>query len=144
MRFWDSSALVPLVVQQPGSAEVEAWLAADPELVTWTLCGVEIVSALRRLARDGVLRESVVAGAEDLASELLRRSHVVVDVERVKALATRLLRVHALRAGDALQLGAALAWADGAPAELVLHTFDQRLALAARREGFRVFPDGKG
>ncbi len=71
MRFWDSSALVPLVVQQPGSAEVEGWLAADPDLVAWTLTGVEIVSALRRLARDGVLRESVVVAAEDLVSELL-------------------------------------------------------------------------
>ena len=140
MRFWDSSALVPLVVRQPGSAEVEAWLADDSELVVWTLTGVEIVSALRRLLRDGVLRESVVAEAEDLASELLRRSHVVADVERVKSLAARLLRVHALRAADALQLGAALAWADGRPADQVLHTFDQRFALAARREGFRVIP----
>jgi hypothetical protein len=133
---------VPLVVEQTSSAEAEAWLSADPEVVAWTLTGVEIVSALRRLVRDGVLQEAVVAEAEDLASELLRRSHVVADVERVKSLATRLLRVHALRAADALQLGAALAWADGDPAGQVLHTFDLRLALAARREGFRVIPGG--
>lgn len=58
----------------------------------------------------------------------------------MKAIATRLLRVHAFRAADALQLGAALAWADGHAEGAVLHTFDQRLAEAASREGFRVLP----
>ena len=62
------------------------------------------------------------------------------DVERVKASARRLLRLHPLRAADALQLGAALAWADGAPEGLIVHTFDRRLAAAAEREGFRVIP----
>jgi hypothetical protein len=55
-------------------------------------------------------------------------------------LAERLLRVPRLRATDALQLGAAVAWADGSAAALVVHTFDRRLALAAEREGFRVNP----
>ena len=65
---------------------------------------------------------------------------VSTDVERTKALARRLLRVHTLRAADALQLAAALAWADGHPEGLVLHTFDRRLGEAAEREGFRVIP----
>ena len=140
MRFWDSSALVPLVVAQSGSAEVERWMDDDPDAVTWTLTPVEIVSALRRLVREGELRERSAARAEALADELAARTHVVSDVERVKALACRLLRVHVLRGADALQLGAALAWADGAPNGLVLHTFDRRLAVAAQREGFRVIP----
>jgi predicted nucleic acid-binding protein len=50
-----------------------------------------------------------------------------------------LLPVHALRAGDALHLAAALMWAASAGgAELV--TLDERLALAARLEGFAVLP----
>ena len=57
---------------------------------------------------------------------------------RVKEAACRLLRVHALRAADAMQLGAALAWADGSARGLVVHTLDRRLALAAEREGFAV------
>ena len=142
MRFWDSSALVPLVLHQPSSAQVEGWLAEDPDAVTWTLAAVEIVCALRRLVREGVLQERVALAAEELAADLLVHSHVVTDVERVKSLATRLLRVHALRAADAFQLGAALAWADGNPAGLVLHSFDQRLGLAAQREGFRVISGG--
>lgn len=138
MRFWDSSAIVPLVVRQGSSAEVERWLAADGELVTWTLTPVEVVSALRRLVREGSLAERSSREAEELCEEVLMRTHVVTDVERVKALACRLLRVHALRAADALQLGAALAWAAGAPRDLVVHTFDRGLALAAEREGFAV------
>jgi hypothetical protein len=63
---------------------------------------------------------------------------MVTDVERVKALAVRLLRVHRLRAADALQLAAALAWADGSPQSRTLLTLDDRLATAAEREGFAV------
>jgi predicted nucleic acid-binding protein len=129
-----------LVVEQPCSAEVERWLGDDPEAVVWTLTPVEIVAALRRLARDGELSERAALDAEALAGEFVRRAHVVTDVEGVKTLARRLLRVHALRAADALQLGAALAWAGGHPTGLDLATFDRRLALAAEREGFRVLP----
>lgn len=141
MRFWDSSALVPLVVRQAGSADVEAWIDEDPVVVVWTLTIVEVVSALRRLVRDAALPERAASAAESTAGAILARTHVVADVDRVKAIAVRLLRVHALRGADALQLAAALVWADGAPSDLVVHTLDQRLALAAEREGFRVLPE---
>lgn len=141
MRFWDSSAVVPLVVRQGQSAEAERWLAEDAEAVTWALTPVEVVSALRRLVREGDLSERAAVSAEAVSAEVLRHTHVVRDMERVKTLAYRLLRVHALRAADALQLAAALAWAGGTPRGLALHTFDRRLALAAEREGFRVVPE---
>lgn len=144
MRFWDSSAVVPLVIRQAGSAQADRWLAEDREVVTWTLTPVEVVSALRRLVRDRVLPERAAQNAEDVTREILRHTHVVTDVERVKAIAVRVLRIHSLRAADALQLGAALAWADGQPGGLVLHTFDERLAAAASREGFRVIPEAAG
>jgi hypothetical protein len=140
LRFWDSSALVPLVVEQAGSVQAERWLQDDPDAVTWTLTPVEVVSALRRLVRDGSLAERAATEAEGICEELVARSHVVTDVERAKLLARRLLRVHALRAADALQLAAALAWSENNPSGLVLHTLDTRLGLAAAREGFRVIP----
>jgi hypothetical protein len=140
VRFWDSSALLPLIVRQPGSGDAERWLGEDPEVVTWSLTAVEVASALRRLVRDGALPERAARQAEELAAALCERTHMVSDVERVKAIALRLLRVHALRAADALQLAAALVWADGAPGGLVLLTFDRQLATAAEREGFDVRP----
>ncbi len=138
MRFWDSSALVPLVVEQPTSSRAERWMAEDADAVTWTLTPVEVVSALRRLVRDGLLAERAATQAERISDELLARSHVITAAEDVKGIARRLLRVHALRAADALQLGAALAWAEGRPAGRFLHTLDARLAIAAEREGFLV------
>ena len=138
MRFWDSSAVVPLVVQQAASPRVDEWLRDDGELVLWSLTIVEVVSALRRLVREGLLAEDVAAEAEMRTEELTLASHLVMDVESVKVRARRLLRVHALRGADALQLGAALEWAQGRPDGRTLHTLDDRLALAARLEGFSV------
>jgi uncharacterized protein len=141
MRFWDSSALVPLVVAQPTSAVVDQWLAVDAAIVIWALTSVELASAVARLARAGSLDESAAHEAETRIDQLVGSCHAVIDVEAVKAQARRLLRVHPLRAADALQLGAACEWALGRPADRVFHTLDGRLALAARREGFRVLPE---
>jgi predicted nucleic acid-binding protein len=59
---------------------------------------------------------------------------------RLRQHAQRLLRVHPLRAADALQLAAALTAARGDPSMLELVCLDQRLTEAAHREGFRVLP----
>jgi predicted nucleic acid-binding protein len=138
VRFWDSSAVVPLLVAEVRTARVSAWIAEDDAIVLWTLTPVEVMSALRRLVREELLAEDVARLAEGRMEELTRVSHVVVDVDPVKSLAARLLRLHPLRAFDALQLGAALHWAEGHPQRRTLHTFDGRLALAAQREGFTV------
>lgn len=53
MRFWDSSAVVPLLVAQPGSAEADGWLGDDGRVAVWTLTPTEIASAVRRLVREG-------------------------------------------------------------------------------------------
>lgn len=84
------------------------------------------------------MQETDAQLAESRAQELAAASYTVADIEAVKAMARRLLRVHALRAADALQLGAALVWAGGRPQGKTLHTLDDRLALAGRREGFEV------
>jgi predicted nucleic acid-binding protein len=140
VRFWDTSAVIPLLVEHQTAPRVEAWVREDEAIALWTLTPVEVVSALRRLVRESALAERDAQVAERRMDELVRASQVVIDVEPVKALATRLLRLHALRAFDALQLGAALHWAEGHPQGRILHTLDSRLALAAQREGFTVPP----
>ncbi|HEX7940110.1 MAG TPA: hypothetical protein VF483_14075, partial [Gemmatimonadaceae bacterium] len=52
--------------------------------------------------------------------------------------AIRLVRLHGLRSGDALQLAAAVVASDNRPSTLDLVTLDRRLADAADKEGFRV------
>jgi len=140
VRFWDSSAVVPLLIEQEPSSRAAAWVARDDAMVVWTLTPVEVVSAFRRLVRDHTLDEAIARAAEVRMEEIVRTCHVIIDVEPVKSLATRLLRLHALRAADALQLGAALHWTEGHPQGRTLHTLDSRLALAAQREGFVVPP----
>ena len=139
MRFWDTSAIVPLLLEQEATAELAELLASDPEIVVWWATPVECASAAARLRRQEVLS---VAG-EERALEILgalRSSWLeVLPSEEVRDHAARLLRVHALKAADAFQLGAARVWA-GASSGAELVTFDERLALAARLEGFRVLP----
>lgn len=52
--------------------------------------------------------------------------------------AVRFLRIHPLRAADALQLGAAFIAAERRPTTLQFVTLDDRLADAARKEGFTL------
>jgi uncharacterized protein len=137
VRYWDTSAIVPLLVEQEASASVKRLLSDDAEIVAWWGTVVECGSAAARLRREEIL---TVADEERVLELLavLRDSWIeVLPSSELRDHATRLLRVHPLRASDALQLAAARTWAGpGMGAELV--TFDERLALAARLEGFRV------
>ena len=63
-------------------------------------------------------------------------------MERVPLRATRLLRVQPLRAADSLQLASAIVAAEDQPQSHEFVTLDERLALAAQREGFTVLVPG--
>jgi hypothetical protein len=54
----------------------------------------------------------------------------------VREVARRYLRVHPLRAADALQLAAAFVAAERRPPTLTVVTLDDRLRAAAEKEGF--------
>lgn len=127
-----------MLVRQKSSPLAEVWVSEDAGMTVWTLTSVEVLSAFRRLVREQGLEEERALIAERRLDELVRTCHVVVDVPAVKRLASRLLRFHPLRAFDALQLGAALLWAEGHPEGRTLHTLDTRLGSAAEREGFVV------
>ena len=135
MKFWDSSALVPLLLQQPQTKRVRHLLEEDDELVVWWGSAVECASAIARLHRDGHLSAAAERDARSLLDVLRKSWFEVQPGDAVREQAMRILRVHALRAADALQLAAALEWA-GAPPEGGFVTFDDRLLEAAQREGF--------
>ena len=52
MRFWDSSAVVPLLCKQDATPLATRLRDEDPEIVVWMWTPVECVSALRRLVRE--------------------------------------------------------------------------------------------
>ena len=138
MRFWDSSALVPLVVDEPYSRTVEALFAEDPEITAWWAARVECASAVARRVRALGADNGQSGRAYDDLTELAGSWIEIPPAERLRDLAVRLVRVHDLRAADALQLAAAIVASENRPETLDLVTLDDRLALAASREGFRV------
>jgi predicted nucleic acid-binding protein len=138
LRFWDSSAIIPLAVTEASTDAVRAIAEEDPVMCVWWATEVECVSALARLEREGALTQAATTVALERLDLLAESWNEVQPVASVRGTARRLLRVHTLRAADALQLGAAVVAAEGQPASLEIVTLDERLAAAARREGFIV------
>lgn len=137
--FWDSSALVPLLLSEARSAELSALLRRDAAPTIWWGSPLECQSALHRRRREGSL------AAPALTESLARLGHMAEDMDivaptnTVRDAAGRALAAHPLRAADALQLAAALVWAGSSTGEAFV-CLDDRLRDAARREGFDVLP----
>lgn len=142
VRFWDSSAIVPLFVGQLASDAAQREFESDPRLAVWWGTGLECRSAVARLEREGRLGPAATQAALTTVVELESGWIEVPASEAVRSSAARLLRTHALRTGDALQLAAAIVAADGDPRTLPFVTLDERLGLAADKEGFPVIVPG--
>ena len=138
MRYWDSSALVSLLVDETGSESRREALRQDQGIVTWWGSWVECASAVNRLHREGAVDDE---GLELTLERLRCLAGGWVEIrplDRIRRRAIRLLRIHPLRAADALQLAAALTAAAEEPADLEVVSSDARLSAAARQEGFVV------
>jgi hypothetical protein len=138
VRFWDASAIVPLLVEEPTRAALLALLEHDPVMLVWWASPVECASALARREREGALALAEATDALERLRSLGATWQEVLPSEAVRTSAQRLLRVHPLRAADSLQVAAAIVAAEGEPATLEFVGLDQRLNDAATREGFRV------
>jgi predicted nucleic acid-binding protein len=138
MIFWDSSALVALLVAESDSDRRSEQLRTDPQLAIWWATPVECESAIQRRVRDGSLTPEQARAARDRLEELSSVWREVAPRGVVRALARRLLRTHPLRAADALQLAAALALQHAGSGQLCFATSDGRLAGAAEAEGLRI------
>lgn len=139
MRFWDASAIVPLVFGEPGSELIKALYDRDRPQTVWCLTGVEVASALARRAREGLSPATLDISREQYRW-LAERWTEVTSLAAVRSRALRLVNTHPLRAADAEQLGAALVAADERPESLPFVCLDERLRDAARREGFTIQP----
>jgi predicted nucleic acid-binding protein len=138
VKFWDASAIVPLLIAEASTRRLQALAAGDPDMLVWWGSPVECVSALAHLERDGALDPRAAVLAFDRLKQLATGWHEVDPSDIVRETAARFLRVHPLRAADALQLAAAFIAAEQRPASLEMITLDERLASAAQKEGFAV------
>ncbi|MGN6592705.1 MAG: PIN domain-containing protein [Terriglobales bacterium] len=139
MRFWDSSAIVPLVQAEATTAQLQKMVIEDRELAVWWGTEVECASALARSFRERGEWEDAAQKFEQLA-ELARRWRTVDPSAEIKRVALRILCSHPLRAADALQLAAAVIAAGHQPHVLPFVSLDTRLRAAAAREGFPLLP----
>ena len=142
MRFWDSSALIPLVVEEERSVACRTLRRADRGIVVWALTRTELVSATRRLAREAKLAPSDVTVVLRRMEALARTWTEIDALGIVRERSERLLAAHVLTAADALQLGAALTQVRDRPKGRAFVTADDRLAAAAEAEGFDVIVPG--
>ena len=144
MRFWDASAIVPLLVSQQKTAAAASLRRQDPDMAVWWGTIVECHSAIARVLRDRAIdRSGAARGIERLSAIAAEWTEVEPSVG-LRDAACRLLRAHPLHAADALQLAAALRLADETGDRMEMICFDDRLADAARLERVMVIDDQKG
>jgi predicted nucleic acid-binding protein len=144
MNFWDSSAIVPLLIKEEMTRTISDIVAEDRYMHVWWATEVECISALARRERESSETSGAIETAIERLGALREDWNEIAAGTRVRSAAKRLLRVHALRAADALQLAAASVIADGDNASVTIISLDDRLRDAARREGFPVLPQRPG
>lgn len=144
MKFWDSSAIVPLCIREVHTPLAQALAAEDSDLVVWWAARTECLSALARRTRAGELPTAAAAEARQRLWNRQREWLEIPPTETIRTTADRLVAIHPLSAADAFQLAAALDWCDHRSTGAGLISLDHRLREAASREGFVVLPQGLG
>jgi len=139
VKFWDASAIVPLLIDEPPRESLLNLLERDPLVLVWWGTPVEFVSAVARREREQSLTIAEAAAAIERMRALVGEWQEVLPSEPVRTMAQRLLRLHPLRAADSLQLAAAIIASEQDPTSLDFVSLDERLNAAAGREGFRLF-----
>jgi uncharacterized protein len=128
VAYFDASALVKLIVDEPGSAELRAWLTTGTRIVMSRVGAIELVRAVRRFRRDLEHETAAVLSAVNL---------VELDPELAAEAAT-LIPV-TLRTLDAIHLATAIRLRSAAPTFVA---YDARLLGAARDHGLRTASPG--
>ena len=135
--FWDTSAIIPLCVGQPGSGFARKVLR-NKSIAVWWGTPVETTSAFARLARAGELDQRQFHMAMTRLVALRGMWIEVQPSEELRELAEDLIQRHPLRAADALQLAAAVIWSRRHPRKRAFVCLDGALAGAAFQQGFSV------
>ena len=139
--FWDTSAIIPVLLPESRSAAITDALAADREVTLWWGTPVECLSAIYRRHRESPVPAPLLTEALSRLRALVEDADTVSPTDEVRRRAGRLVAAHPLRAADALQLGAALVWCEEQSHGEIFVCLDARLREAARREGFSLAPE---
>jgi predicted nucleic acid-binding protein len=139
--YMDSSAIVKQYAVETGSAEVHEAVEKAEVVGTASISRAEVVAALRKAVRLGVLAktegESAVRSFNKSWPDLIRTR----VTERLVKHASELAWNHNLRGYDSVQLASAAAWQQAIGRHVTLATFDRRLGQSARHVGLLTFPE---
>ena len=138
MKFWDSSAIIPLCLKEPAFETIRTLAKSDEDIIVWWGTKVECLSALSRRRREGSISADAERRARNALKAIASAWSEVQPTEIVRQRSERLLMVHPLRAADSLQLAAALVWSEDRPQGLEFISLDKNLCEAAFKEGFTV------
>ncbi len=140
MRFWDSSAVLPLIFEEANSTAVADLLRDDNDITVWWGTWAECAVAISRIRREGRLDEEGEEGARAVLDLLAETWTEVRPTDELRLLSVLLPRDYPLRTADAFQLAAALRWCEGDTRGRGFVCLDERLREAASEEGFDVLP----
>ena len=136
--YFDTSALLKLVVEEDGSETAAAlWDGADA-VVTSRLAYPEGRAALAAARRMGRLTAPGLGAAKRAFVNLWQQLWLLELTDRIAVLAGDLAEQRALHGYDAVHLASAMSAASGG--EFVLATWDRALASAALALGLAVAP----
>jgi len=135
--YFDSSALVKLVVDEDGSdLTAEVWDGCDAALAS-RLAYPEVRAALAAACRNHDLSDADLVVAERAWEQYWAAIRPVELTAAVERHAGELTRSHALRGADAVHLASALAIGDP---DLTVAVWDRRLHAGAATAGLPVAP----
>lgn len=139
MNFWDSSAILPLIIKEDSSEKILNYLFQNQDMIVWWGSYLECISGLARKEREGLLSLSDFGIAKKRLEILASQWNEIQPLDSIKEIGERLLRNHDLRAADSLQLASALLFCQHKPNGFTFVTLDIKLSLAANREGFSTW-----
>lgn len=136
--YLDTSALVKLYIEEPGSQEVKAAVKEAKIVTTSRVACVEARAGIARKYREGELsKEEHDQVVKDLKQDW--DNYFIVEVsESVAKLGGELTSRHPLRGFDAIHLASGLLLKRRTRLDILFSCFDERLKAAAQTEGLTV------
>lgn len=138
MAFFDTSALVPLCVNETTSTSAGRVWKQYNERIVWCETPVELDSAIARLFREKELDDIELKKAKKRLKDLELNWRIIEHDGRIIELARTFPYRYSLKAADSLQLAAALVWCKEFPKGKDFVSADVRLSGAAQSLGFTV------
>lgn len=141
LYFLDTSALVKLYVQEPGTDRLLYLIGDQPEsrFAVLSISVVELRSAIRRRQRAGDIEASVASAVLESAQRHMERRFLRQPVnDAVIDTSLEIIDRYALRAYDAVQLAGCLVICGTAAEPFAFVCSDHRLLEAARSEQLKV------